>query len=313
MKNLHPETPLISQFVTGCILALLSAGLLGGSLLLVNNFLSAPRPEPKREADGTFHTPSYREAKRQVGSGLFVIFAGIFLVVVIVVSAIALPVLVVLIPVTGLRLFNAELSYRKLRDFYKAQLELDDNLSDRLVFCQLADVCQLTGRYEEAEPLYKKSLQISEVQLGSDHPDTASSCSNLANLYWTAKKNSQAELLYRRALQINEAQLGRDNLVTATSLNDLANVYCAMERYQEAESLYTQALDIAVNCLGDKHPDTKVVKNNLRTLVQQAIKNGSTSKLSDHRVTQEFLKKMRSPSDAKRYRQSDNASSDAKG
>ena len=38
------------------------------------------------------------------------------------------------------------------------------------------------GRYADAEPLYRRSLEIREKQLGRDHPDVADSLNNLAGL-----------------------------------------------------------------------------------------------------------------------------------
>ena len=48
------------------------------------------------------------------------------------------------------------------------------------MFDNSAGLYQAQGRYSEAEPLYKRSLLISEEQLGADHPDTATSLNNLA-------------------------------------------------------------------------------------------------------------------------------------
>ena len=47
------------------------------------------------------------------------------------------------------------------------------------------------GKYEKAEPLYQKSLEILEKTLGKDHPDIATNINNLALLY-----QAQACLLY---------------------------------------------------------------------------------------------------------------------
>ncbi len=57
------------------------------------------------------------------------------------------------------------------------------------------------GRYADAEPLYRRSLEIyAETQLGSDHPDVAQSLNNLAILYLSLGRYADAELLYRRSL-----------------------------------------------------------------------------------------------------------------
>ena len=67
------------------------------------------------------------------------------------------------------------------------------------------------ARYAEAEPMYRRALEIYELQLGPTHPDTARSLNNLAALYDTQGKFADAEPLYRRALEINERVLGADH------------------------------------------------------------------------------------------------------
>ena len=70
------------------------------------------------------------------------------------------------------------------------------------------------GRIDEAEPLYRRALEIAEMKLGPDHPDTATSLNNLAGLLRCRGPADEAELLYRRALMIVEMQLGPDHRTT---------------------------------------------------------------------------------------------------
>ena len=60
------------------------------------------------------------------------------------------------------------------------------------------------GRYEDAEPLLKRSLAIREQALGPDHPDVAGSLNNLAVLYKAQGRYGEAEPLYERSLAISE-------------------------------------------------------------------------------------------------------------
>ncbi|RUS21315.1 TPR repeat-containing protein, partial [Jimgerdemannia flammicorona] len=39
------------------------------------------------------------------------------------------------------------------------------------------------GKYDMAAPLYERALEIREKELGSEHPDTATSLNNLALVY----------------------------------------------------------------------------------------------------------------------------------
>ena len=61
-----------------------------------------------------------------------------------------------------------------------------------------------------------RSLQIRETQLGADHPDTAQSLNNLANLYYAMGRYSDAEPLYLRALEIWTKSLGENHPHTQT-------------------------------------------------------------------------------------------------
>ncbi|MBD1852490.1 tetratricopeptide repeat protein [Leptolyngbya sp. FACHB-711] len=122
------------------------------------------------------------------------------------------------------------------------------------------------GQYAEAEPLYQRSLEIREAQLGKDHPDVAESLSNLAVLYKNQGRYSEAEPLLQRSLEICEAQLGKDHPAVAASLNGLAVLYNYQGRYVEAEPLLQRSLEICEAQLGKDHPDVAASLNNLAVL-----------------------------------------------
>jgi tetratricopeptide (TPR) repeat protein len=94
----------------------------------------------------------------------------------------------------------------------------------------LANLYKIKGKYEQAEPLYVRALEIKEQQLGAQHPDTALCLNNLAALYRAQSKYEQAESLYRRALLIYEHQLGGAHPDTARCINNLAFLYKAVTR-----------------------------------------------------------------------------------
>ncbi|MBD2115168.1 MULTISPECIES: tetratricopeptide repeat protein [Cyanophyceae] len=123
-----------------------------------------------------------------------------------------------------------------------------------------------SGRYSEAIPLAVHVLTITEAQLGPDHPDTATSLNNLAELYRLLGRYEEAEPLYQRALAIREAQLGPNHPNTATSLNNLALLHVLMGRYSEAEPLLQRVLTITEAQLGPDHPNTATSLNNLAEL-----------------------------------------------
>ncbi|WP_375329519.1 tetratricopeptide repeat protein [Microcystis sp. BLCC-F210] len=61
-----------------------------------------------------------------------------------------------------------------------------------------------------------------------------------------------------------------DNYPNVTeNLNNLAKLYQSQGRYEEAEPLLIQALAIAEQALGENHPNTVKIRENLQTLRQQ--------------------------------------------
>jgi tetratricopeptide (TPR) repeat protein len=122
------------------------------------------------------------------------------------------------------------------------------------------------GWYEQALPFYQHALAIREKALGPDHPDTATSLDNLAQLYRAQGKYEQALPLLQRALAIREQQLGPDHPDTATSLDNLAVLYRSQGDYEQAKLLFEHALAIREQVLGPNHPDTATSLNNLAGL-----------------------------------------------
>ncbi|KPQ32078.1 MAG: TPR repeat [Phormidesmis priestleyi Ana] len=122
------------------------------------------------------------------------------------------------------------------------------------------------GRYEEAEPLYVKALEIRKAELGERHPDTARSLDNLAGLYRSHGRYGEAEPLYIKALEIRKTELGERHPDTGLGLNNLAALYESQGRCAEAELLYIEALEISKTKLGDHNPATATGLNNLAAL-----------------------------------------------
>ena len=130
----------------------------------------------------------------------------------------------------------------------------------------LAGLYYAQGRYEEAEPLYKKALQLRQKLLGDRHPDVATSFNNLAALYYDQGRYEEAEPLYRQELKLRQQLFGSQHPDVATSFNNLAGLYSAQGRYDEAELLYQQALQLRQELFGDQHIDVANSLNDLALL-----------------------------------------------
>jgi tetratricopeptide (TPR) repeat protein len=122
--------------------------------------------------------------------------------------------------------------------------------------------CDL-GRYGEALEEYKKALDIRERVLGKDHPSTAATYNNIANVYNSQGLYGEALEEYKKALDIKERKLGKDHPDTAVTYNNIAKVYDSQGLYPEALEEYKKALDIKERKLGKDHPSTAVTYNNI--------------------------------------------------
>jgi CHAT domain-containing protein/tetratricopeptide (TPR) repeat protein len=152
------------------------------------------------------------------------------------------------------------------------------------------------GKFDAAEQLYVKVLQIQRSSLGDKHPDVALSLQNLAVLYVKMGRYPEAEPLYRQALDIWEAALGNRHPDVALALHNLASLYHnGMGRYGEAEPLYRKALEIKIAVLGKDHPDVATTLNNLAALCVATSREGEglelmkqAQSINDHLIRQVF-------------------------
>jgi tetratricopeptide (TPR) repeat protein len=137
----------------------------------------------------------------------------------------------------------------------------------------LEELLRAQGKHDEAEPLYRQSLEISRKVLGEEHSDVVGLLNNLAQLLYTQGKYDEAEPLYRQSLAIDRKVyaihlaasscdnsckiLSEEHPAVATSLNNLAVLLYAQGKHNEALICANQSLDIRRRKLGDEHPDAR--------------------------------------------------------
>ena len=115
------------------------------------------------------------------------------------------------------------------------------------------------ANYEEAQCLYRRSLEIREKTLGSHHQDVAKNLGKLGLTYHLQKKYEQAELLYKRSLAILEKNLGPEHRDIASPLISLALLYRTQKNLSAAEPLFKRSLIIAEKTCGQNNP--KIISN----------------------------------------------------
>ena len=133
----------------------------------------------------------------------------------------------------------------------------------------LAQLLHRTNRIEEAMPLIRRALEITEATFGKRHPAVASFLNNSAILLHETSRPEEAELLMRQALEIDEAAFGKRHPAVAIDFGNLAILLQDTNRIEEAELLMRQALEIDEAAFGKRHPAVAIRLNNLATLLRQ--------------------------------------------
>jgi nucleoside phosphorylase/tetratricopeptide (TPR) repeat protein len=144
---------------------------------------------------------------------------------------------------------------------------------------KVADCLASDGRYQEAEVFYNKLMRINQDRVGSEHPSTLTSMSNLASAYWNQGRWSEAEKLEIQVMETSKVVLGTEHSNTLTSMANLASTYLNQGRWNEAEKLYTQALETRMMVLGAEHPDTLITMSNLASTYRKQGRWNEAEKL----------------------------------
>ncbi len=154
-----------------------------------------------------------------------------------------------------------------LRYVTEIALPRADNMSANLA-SSLGNLLTFISDYINARPYVEQALTIREKVLGSNHPDTASSLSDLAFLFFTDGSYETAVLHSRRALSILEANFGSNDPKTAAGINSLAFLVQATGDYRNAQLLNERALAIREVTFGPNHPKTAQSLSNLAAVLR---------------------------------------------
>ena len=163
-------------------------------------------------------------------------------------------------------------------------------LSTVMSLNNVAEIYRKQGKNEQAEPLFRRALDIlkqqpaileqqSETDASAIASLEANILNNLATFYGNQGKYTEAESRHRQALDIRERTSGADAPATAESLNNLAALYYAQGKNEQAEPLFLRALAIREQELGAKHPRTAQSLNNLALLYENQRKYEQAERL----------------------------------
>ena len=143
-----------------------------------------------------------------------------------------------------------------------------------LTLGNLADFYHSQARDDEAEPLYRESLELLERAEGPDSTRFARFAADLALFYTALDRVEEAEPLYRRALEALERMHGPDDDEALVIRTALARFYLQEQRYGEAEPLYRKALALLLDTQQSNPDQLLTVLDNYASLLRATGRNG---------------------------------------
>ncbi len=118
------------------------------------------------------------------------------------------------------------------------------------------------GKYDLAVPLLREVLDAQERKLGPTHPLVLANKSNLAGLYLELGDNQRALALWDGAFDAF-AKLEANHPTLLQLKSNSAVMMIAAGKYRQAELSLLDLVPMAEERLGDDHPLTLTIKNNL--------------------------------------------------
>lgn len=163
---------------------------------------------------------------------------------------------------TGRRLF-AEGDLAGAEDAFVAAIaEAERGGGDPLQLASsLGNLAQLKYQQKDhlrAEELFRRSLELREQSLGSEHPSVLTSINNLAALYVSRGALDEAEPLLKRAMGASAKRVESAQTDLGVNLNNLARLYFKRGDYRQAEPLLVQLLTLK-RPYGPEHPEVATV------------------------------------------------------
>lgn len=102
------------------------------------------------------------------------------------------------------------------------------------------------GDYGQAEPLYRRALDIDRTMFGPDSPRLATRLSNLAGMYITLARYDEATQALREAMRIDRAAYGDNHPRVAHLLLTGARLLSAKKEWEGAYALISRSADIMI-------------------------------------------------------------------
>jgi CHAT domain-containing protein/tetratricopeptide (TPR) repeat protein len=165
----------------------------------------------------------------------------------------------------------------------EASSVLKDNSSNAIKLqINLANIYRFEKKYDDAEKLYLKAIEVKEKKLGA-HPDLAHLKKGLAQLYMEMGKNSEVEKLLQSAYDINKRKLGESNPATVSTQQELANFYRFNNNAAKALELMEKVVVKKKEIYGENHP------NYIQALEDLALTQWQNNKIAETKANYKIV------------------------
>lgn len=146
-------------------------------------------------------------------------------------------------------------AHKQHGDDLNAERDIHEAVTIRLALMgRRAEKLAHAQKYDEAETLYRDSLDVCRRTFGDEHRETATCLDNLAGNLRSQSRFQEAFIHAHEALDIRRRILGDDHAHTATSCSNLGYLYRLLGRYDDALELLVMSLKVREKRNGSDHP-----------------------------------------------------------
>jgi tetratricopeptide (TPR) repeat protein len=136
-------------------------------------------------------------------------------------------------------------------------------------------------RYDDAEKLFLKSLELQNRELGPLHAGTLRTMNNLGAMYLNMGRLNEAAAMLQQTLDAKLKVLGPNDPLTLDTVNNMGNLYVMRAMFTQATEMYTRALQGYIDIYGHDHRSVVEALNNLGEV---SMKTGDLED-AEHRFT----------------------------
>jgi tetratricopeptide (TPR) repeat protein len=132
---------------------------------------------------------------------------------------------------------EADIFYRDCLNRRRRYLSGQDDIETILLVNQIALLAIEEDDLDEAEILYKQSIELCQKILGKEHLQTFNTMNHLANLYMERQNYEDSEPLLEESYQIQQNVYGQSHPKTLETMKNLGINYIGREKYYDGEHL----------------------------------------------------------------------------